>query len=441
VLTHASQPRVRLLAGRQGTRASTLRQAYVFARHDVVGLCAALASTGDGESWDAWGDLLGAWREAAGDDPPPASVLGEAMVFVAHAAPPATGQDREQEVAAAMARAGLGAWGPAVAIGDEARLWWWRDAAGRRVLVTLSPPEQEAAVSARFWWRGEDEAPDMMRYLVDAAKLEYEARVHAERRNVMARSIADIDAAMEDVLRLSVDVGPGRSWPAIEAAQERAIGARAASSALTIEVTYLQALHRTVGIARRNLAQLAPRPNSGSDAAPDTMFRRDQELGAWLQEQIDQDVGYAEAALARAREAQDLAGLRLQHQTTRVTRAQARVMLLQTSLTAALLTGIGIIALLQLRLEVWEPLRLPLLVVFTLSLLALPILSAHWYDRFRAVDHLVATLLGGAIGWTVAVALAGSAGVAVVVAGVLVGSVGGRAFTWLHDRVPGAAGG
>jgi hypothetical protein len=164
------------------------------------------------------------------------------------------------------------------------------------------------------------------------------------------------------------------------------------------------------------------------------MGRRDQDLAGWLEEQVDHDVGYAEAAMARSREAQQLTMLRLQQAGTQIARAQSRVTLLQTSLLGALLATLGAVAALRITFEPPLPMRLPMLLSLAALLLAAPALAAHWFERYTAVDHWAAMILGAALGWLAVAALGGSDSLPLILVGVAAGIVLARAVTWLHDR-------
>ena len=297
-------------------------------------------------------------------------------------------------------------------------------------------PTQEAALSRWAWWRGEEEAADLVLYLLNAAKLDYELRVFRERRAEIATASMTLDRELDQVLVLHASVSVRQSLASLASAQQRLIDAQASTSAMAIELTHLRALKRTVGIARRNLAMLTPKATVESDVTAESMFRRDQDLAEWLQDQIDGDVGYAEAILSRAKEAQALTSLRLSAVDQRIVRAQARVTLLQTSLTAALLAGIGVIAVLQLRVDVAPHVRIPLLVAFMSMLLALPVLAAHWLDRYRRIDHVAAMVFGAGAGWLVAAVVAGNADPVTSLIGIVIGAALGRAFTYWHDQTP-----
>lgn len=441
----SDEPAFRLLAGRSGSDSNGVTQAYVFARHDAVGLCVALASNDDDAGWERWPEQLATWRgEFRGVAWPP-QMLGEAYILVGHAeeANDATAS-LDDQVGRVAALTSLGITPGPFFTPDGRAIWSGTDKDGRRVTVVISPPELEEDLSRWLWWQGTHEAAPFVIYLLDAAKLEYERRVYQVRRRAITASLAGLDSDLDGVLTLHAHGGlAGRtSMPGLIDAQERLIGARAASSSLVIDLTFLRALKRTAAIARRNLAARTPEsmtPVTGRGTT--SIFERDQRVATWLEEQVDQDLGYAEAVLQRAGEAQELTRLRLDQSMTRVSRAQSRVTLMQTSLVSSLVSGLGAIAIMDLSFDPDINLRLPLLLAFMATTAFLPVLAAHWFERYGIVDHVVAILLGGSIGWLAlqlgAVATgSGHPGLSVVVLAAVGGAAVGRVLTWVHDRGP-----
>ncbi|MEO7119199.1 MAG: CATRA conflict system CASPASE/TPR repeat-associated protein [Candidatus Limnocylindrales bacterium] len=425
----------RLLAGRSHVDDDGVRQAYLFARHDVIGLCVALGSALHDETWTGWSDLAAQWEGATAGGEEPASILGTSRILVGHVDTAADElPNLGASVSAALRGMGLDAWQPAFRTADDAALWWWRDPADRRVVTVLSRPEREESLSRWLWWRDDREAADLILYQLNAAKLDYETRVHAARRAGIATSLRDIDHDLDDVLALHGHLtGEGRgSLPGLVSAQDRLISAQGASASVVIELTYLRTLRRTIGIARRNLGRLIPAPSS-SGPASDSMFQRDQDVAAWLEEQIDQDLGYAEAVVARSTEAQALTSLRLQQASTRVARMQSRVTLMQTSLIGALLASVGVTTLLDISVTPPVAARLPLLAAFVALLLAAPVLAAHWFEEYGVVDRLAAMALGAALGWLVVGILVTDPTGVLVVPAVAIGALVALGLIRLHD--------
>jgi hypothetical protein len=247
-----------------------------------------------------------------------------------------------------------------------------------------------------------------------------------------------MDTDLAELMRLQEQGRPGSpsSMQRVQAAQEKLAEAQVEAAELAIDLTRMRSLKRTVSIARHNLALTAPQPAPGQLVTAAQMFERDQALAAWLDAQVDQDVGYAEAVVERAREAQNLTLLRLQQALTQLSRAQNRVALLQTSLLAALLATFALVNTIHVSIpNIDEALKIPIVAAFVSLQLALPALAAHWYEKYGLVDHLASMLFGATSGWLVASLVAGTpTSLFVALVGVAVGLAAARALTALHDR-------
>lgn len=253
----------------------------------------------------------------------------------------------------------------------------------------------------------------MTRYQVHAAKLRYEERVHALRKSELDAATEEVERAIDDVLKAHRDLDE-TSTASLAAADQRLLEAQADSAGLVIQLSYLRALQRTIDIAKHNLALIAPGDYTG---APETMVDRDRALASRLSEQIDHDIGYGEAVQERAQHATGLSSLRLQQAEQRLQAGRSRLVLYQTALLSALLTGIGAIATFDLTLDVAEPLRLPLLASLVTLLLAAPVVAVSWHDGFRPLDRVVIALLGASLSWlAIAVAWPDAPWLAVVAA-------------------------
>ena len=436
-------PGFELLAGRSHVSEARVAQAYAFIRHDVIGVSVALASTQDDDALTTWGTLLAEWRAATGDDRPPPQLLGGDYCFIAHAdGDPAQLPERYgSDVWKALQAAGLDCWDVPFRTADGFSIWEWQDPAARRVLAFLSTRAGEDDLSRWLWWQGDRELAPFGRYLLNAAKLAYEARVYEGARRSMGHQIREIDRGLETLMALH---HPGRlagrsSFQVLQEAQGRLADAQGQVAGLAIDLTRLRALKRTVNIARHNLALSAPEAAPGQQAAAGQVFERDQSLAAWLDSQIDEDVGYAEAAVERAREAQNVTQLRLQQALTQLTRAQNRVALLQTSLISALLASFTVVSVLKIQPPVPTGQYGSVLASVVALLLAMPALAAHWYERYGLIDHLAAILFGSALGWEVAAILTGSSTTgeppaALALVGAIAGGAIARLVTALHDR-------
>ncbi len=433
-------PGFSLLAGRSRVTADRVAQAYAFTRHDVVGICIALASTSERDQFSTWSGLLDEWRTAGGAVPQITQLLGTDLCFVADVDGDleAFAKRHGEGVTTTLRGAGLDLWDVPFRTADGFTLWEWQDNAGQRVFAALSTRAAADDLSRWLWWQGDRELPPFARYLLNASKLGYEVRVYDEYHRGMGQRIRAVGTDLAELKVLQDRGRPGSpsSMQRVQAAQEKLADAQIEAAELAIDLTHLRSLKRTVSIARHNLALTAPQAAPGQQVTAAQMFERDQALAAWLDGQVDQDVGYAEAVVERAREAQNVTQLRLQQSLTQLSRAQNRVALLQTSVLGALLASLTIVSVLQVVIPtIDEALKVPMVAAFVSLQLALPALAAHWYERYGNVDLVVATIFGASTGWLVAALVAGAPTPPLAaLVGVAVGVAAARGLTTLHDR-------
>jgi hypothetical protein len=433
-------PGFALLAGRSRVTSERVAQAYAFTRHDVVGVCVALASTSERDALATWAQVLDEWRAAGGLVAPIRQLLGTDLCFVADVDGQLETFARRHgaEVTATLRAAGLDVWDEPFRTADGYTLWEWQDNAGGRVFAALSTRAGSDDLSRWLWWQGDRELPPFARYLLNASKLGYEVRVYDGYHRAISERVHAMDIDLAELMRLQEQGRPGSpsSMQRVQAAQEKLAEAQVEAAELAIDLTRLRSLKRTVSIARHNLGLTAPQPAPGQLVTAAQMFERDQALAAWLDAQVDQDVGYAEAVVERAREAQNLTLLRLQQALTQLSRAQNRVALLQTSLLAALLATFALVNTIHVTIpNIDEALKIPIVAAFVSFQLALPALAAHWYEKYGHVDHLASMLFGATSGWLVASLVAGTpTSLLAVLVGVAIGLAAARGLTALHDR-------
>jgi hypothetical protein len=428
-----------VLAGRGDLRGEATSEAFLFARHDVTGLAAALVPNRDPDELSTWAELAKSWREAAPSDPPEA-ILGEALVLVA--------LDDRKSGAVDPAGAGRAVWQGAHDAGYELWTPWYRtanemlvwDGAGPgalRVVALVAPAETEAWLNDWLWWSGRQDLAPFARYLVDSSKLRYEARVYPARRRDLERSMDEVDRPLSALLR--TEAGDAQSRARLEdllRAQADLYRAQHQSFGLTHATSRLKELQRTIAIARRNLTLASPSPHPDWEEAPDSLFARDLQFADLLSEQIDNDLGYANAVTERANGAQQLTSMRLEQSADRHARAQERISLLQTTVLGALLVAVGGIGTLSISFGVHNYLKLPLLTALMALLVAIPPLAMDWNIRYGLFDHLAAAALTGTAAWLAAAAIwhAPTAGFQWPVFMVAVlGSLVGPALTLQHD--------
>jgi hypothetical protein len=377
------------------------RQAMMFGRHDVVGLAVAFDDPVSSKELDGWRELFEMWKEATDGLSVPETLLGETLTFLCAYDAPST--DRLHAIVGrAMRSCGLRIWDTPFEPQTGVVAWDGDDAGSRRVVAALASLGSRDDLSRLFWWAGEHELARMAQYQVHAAKVRYEERVHRLRRAELAAAVERVARAVDESLEAHAELD-ARSTSATASAERRLIEAQADSAGLVIQLSYLRALRRTVDIARHNMALTASESigtGAGvSGTGRDTMVDRDRALAMRLSEQVEHDIGYAEALGERARHATSLSALRLQQSQERLQAGRSRLVLFQTALLSALLTGIGAIATFDMSLEVAPPIRFPLLATLVTVLVAAPIVAASWHDGFRPLDRLVIGLFGASLAW------------------------------------------
>ncbi|SDG82189.1 CATRA conflict system CASPASE/TPR repeat-associated protein [Pseudonocardia oroxyli] len=160
-----------------------------------------------------------------------------------------------------------------------------------RTFAVVAPKEADSQLSRWTWRREDGRAPLLARYLIQAAKLRYEARIveAADRLEPLRRAVTA--AAAE----LRTQLGAGGS-PAAALADLRLLDLRLRSSVRT-----LGALRRTAGIAATNMERLT------LSEEPTGPFAEDLAVARWLQDQLAVDLGYLDDTLAEARDVIEVA--------------------------------------------------------------------------------------------------------------------------------------
>lgn len=432
--TGAGAPRLLAAKERPGD-GPAVYQALAFAVHDVVALTAVLAPNRGRDTLAAWQALDGEWTAAVGAEPLPPDVVGEALVFSA-----LSPMDEALEAAVTSSLPGCTGRTPS-SLRTDSGLFHWEvtDDPRRRRLGLLAPPSRERELDRWIWWDAEHgesalQQQGLAMLLLQVLKLRYQQRVYLARSLQLRERLRTVDDALSDLLTFLGGLEQRRPdrFPMDEllAAEDRLVQDQAGSGGLLMGMSGLKELRRTALIADANVRALMPASHVGE---PATLFSQDLKIAASLAEQIDDDLVYAEALQDRTREAQRLAGLRIQHATQHHARDQARLTLFQATLVGSLLAGVGAINTVKAKVDLTEGLRLPVVAVLAASVLALPHLIVDWPERYRTLDYGVAAVLGAAAFWLAAGVLGlGDAGEGIAaVAGALVLP----AVAWLLERV------
>ncbi len=408
-----------MLAAKRNPRPGGLVSALQFLHHDVVGVAVCLAPNDPNKGIEDWATIYRDWcgaMEAAGASPPeaPSTVLGEVLIFQSLCADgPGMAARFAPEVRRCLppGATGLtttGHWADAVCVTDEGfALWDAADPLGeegvRRVICALVPEPAEERFDGWAWAAGHHGLTPFQRYLLHAAKLRFEYRVHGSMRPV--RKIREeVEDEVEGLLSLHEIISAGTPVPAksLLEAQQRLTMIETRSAGLLDRITRLRELRRTVQIAEMNLSKpsVSPRLEPGDQAG--TLFDRDRKLAEWLRDSIDNDLDYLQSIHERAHRAEELT-------TQRVAQAaetqHERLALLQTSVLGALLMALGYIQATQIRVPLAPPLRWPLLALLSGLALGLPAGVFLWFGAlrargpYRAFDLVAVGLLGAAVGY------------------------------------------
>ena len=388
----------RPLAARQRPGAA-IEQALVLRAHDVISLVVMLAP--EPSSGIGWQQLDQRWS-AVTKDAPPGAVLGEARLYLAllncdhdtraagrsgHRSTRGTSESRRIVTTAARdVRAAMPA-------SPDAQERWWRhgsttrqglalweasspeDARPERRIAVIATEERETALDEWVWTGGDAVLPPFGRYLLHAAKIRYELRVHAGGQEVrQLRNRAD--AQVDDLLGLLAREDEPGSAPESEenliAASTRLLAVQAGSAGLVHAGTRLREMRRTVQIATANMAA-ALGPGS-AEAGP---LADDRALADWFAQQLDDDALYLEATRERTRDVAAVTATVVQHHLQQrqedARRRQERFNLLQTAIIGAVIVGLTAVQALSYQLPLPGPVKPP--VIAALGAIALLLAS------------------------------------------------------------------
>jgi len=237
-----------------------------------------------------WAEFAQLWTQASmtGDN----AVLGEARLFVARAPSSVT--------ASVAATEELGrALEPLLPYREDRPRDWWRwgatttagcavwdtrlaESVGTREIVLISASDRDTEFSAWSWSDGTIDLPPFARYLMEAAKLRYRARLLNSRHH--QQHSGDIDRVLAE---LGVAPTPGAPHTdKTELLRSRLSLLRTEENRLTALEAKQRRLHQEISMIRDNLREAAGRDGDLG------MFAEDLAQARWLIEHLDRDLSY-----------------------------------------------------------------------------------------------------------------------------------------------------
>ncbi|MFC8849194.1 MULTISPECIES: CATRA conflict system CASPASE/TPR repeat-associated protein [unclassified Micromonospora] len=418
-----------------------VHQMFAHRQHDVLCLSVVLAP----EQATSWPALEADWARARGEEHP--AVLGEVRLRLAQHRRSRWRSGRATAQAYASLRAELDAPdrfgsvegsagrrpqvradGPppgAAAVPGGFVVWEaprLPDDRRLRRIVVVAPEGAGERLSAWVWSSGQAEPASLTRYLLYTAMVRYELRVWSAGQT---RSLPhQIDARLARLLPLLDAVAEeDRPDPAQWDRYARRLGRLVADEAGLLDaVAQLSGLRRTVQIAATNMATLVP-SSAGAGAHRDGPFADDHELTTWFDQQLDDDLTYLRATLARTTSI----GALLDRSVRRWEAARReRYTLVQTAVVGAVVMVLT--ATQALRYQVPLPTRVQPAVVVGLGAVAfyLPLAVIRLASirrggttlvEYLALAALVATVLWVGLAWLANVMPMGRAWSAVLVPG------------------------
>ncbi|GAA2592301.1 hypothetical protein GCM10010435_83800 [Winogradskya consettensis] len=366
----ADGPALGLLAARTGSGPG-LSQVALRRERDAVCLSALMQP----EASD-WRRLDARWSEVLGHDDH--GLLGAARLFLA------LGEATAESIRMAPAdpEAPAGWWRGGITVPPGLSVWEMSaadDARAERRLVVVAGHDQDPALTAWVWTTRERGLPPLARYLLHAAKLRYQLRVWSASEpigSLRSRTDTAIGTLLERITVAERGAGP---LSELIAAGHVVLDLQARERGLTDRSTRNREMARTVRIAAVNLTQLG-------DPALGGPFTDDQALAEWLEQRLDDETTYLDAASHRAERTGALAD---QFVERALQRRQQVINLGLTGVIGAILMSLAAVQ----SLEYQVPLPGPVKPAVVAALGALALLAAFVVLRAVAPDRRWSSLL------------------------------------------------
>ncbi|WIM87932.1 BN6_48550 family protein [Candidatus Mycobacterium wuenschmannii] len=401
----------RVVAGKAGVEGSD--SAIAFVAHDVVGIVVRLSASGN----DGWAELSESWR-AAFDPGSFGDLMGVVEVFLGAADQLAA--DRPEAVASALGdEVGLES---SALVEPGITLWtkefgWGSRVVGLAATAAIATAESWCSISGT-----REDAGQLVRYFMHASKLRYEASVFKQDIDELRRQERALDDGLAELFALHQRFeAAGAGADELIDAQSRLGRAQGDAAGLLISITHLRDLRQTVEIAAHNLRANEP-AQIESTAIAQSFFAREQKLAEWLDGQAGHEIAYLQSCRERVGEAQKLTELRLQQLSAANARTANWLSVLQTSLLAAPLGALSVATTLGTHITAPVTVRVAVMALVGSMTLLAPLLAFRWIHGYRWPEIGGVAVIGGCIGWVIAVAVSAAAPLTIVVAAAVLGA-------------------
>ncbi len=381
-----------------------VQQALLWRVHDTF--CLTVMREPDGASWT---QLESDWDTATYGLSPSDGVLGSARLYLARTVDtgppdPAMLADTVKDRLPSRVPVAPSWWERGVQVPVDFAVWEASEPDDRRALrriVVLAGADADRPLSGWTWVTEGRTLPRLGRYLLSAAKLRHQHRVWERENPTFRQARRDADTTVDRLLDQVVD-GAEASTAELVAVSRKVVGLQRGEVGLGRVVARLREMRRTVEIATANLTALGGPQTPG-------LFADDRALGAWLDQQLDDDQVYLQAARDRAGQVATLTDQmirrRLQEDQEDLQRRQDRFNLGLTGVVGAILMMLAAIQSLMYKPPL-PPLAIPA-VVSALGALALwasllvlrAAVPEPWWSQ--ALVWLASGLLGATAAWVI----------------------------------------
>lgn len=398
--------------------------AMAFNAHDVAGAVIRLHPTPSGSgSGDGWAALSERWRNAFDPDEFD-DMMGSVELFVGTAKGSATelpsvAESTAREVLTARGGPGLESSAlvePGVALWTKEFRW-----GSRAVAIAVD----SAAATAQSWCSissTREDAGQLVRYFMHDSKLRYEATVFKQDIDELRRQERELDEGLAELFALHQRFETaGAAADELIDAQSRLGRAQGDAAGLLISITHLRDLRQTVEIAAHNLRANEP-AQIDSAANGLSFFGRERKLAEWLDNQAGHEIAYLQSCRERVGEAQKLTELRLQQLSAANARTANWLSVLQTSLLAAPLGALSVASTLGTHFTAPTAVRAAVMALVGSMTLLAPLLAFRWIHGYRWPEIAAVAVIGGSVGWVVAVVVSAAAPLIIVFAAAILGA-------------------